>query len=101
MTTRRGELHGRTRNVSRGGLCLDLGEALVTGEDVAIAIALVFQDDQYSEQLGLPARIVWCTPIDDIHQVGAQFSRLSARQVAYLELFLRSIKAAPRAAASP
>ena len=101
VTTRRGELHGQTRNVSRGGLCLELAEPLVTGEDVAIAIALVFQDEQRSEQLGLPARIVWCTPIDGAHQVGAKFSRLSARQLAHLDMFLRFIEAAPRTASAP
>ena len=35
------ELEGRTRNVSRGGLCADLADPIATGTDVEVDIQLV------------------------------------------------------------
>jgi len=84
-------LSGRTRNLSRGGLCIELDAPLGAGADVEVGIALVFDDDHCSEPLALPACVAWCTPIDARYQVGCQFRRL----------FLRYLEAAPRAAASP
>ncbi|HTE55420.1 MAG TPA: PilZ domain-containing protein [Kofleriaceae bacterium] len=94
-------LSGRTRNLSRGGLCIELDAPLGAGADVEVGIALVFDDDHCSEPLALPACVAWCTPIDARYQVGCQFRRLSPHQAANLDLFLRYLEAAPRAAASP
>jgi Tfp pilus assembly protein PilZ len=88
-------LRGRTRNISRGGLCVELHQALAAGEEVELRIALLFQDRRQTEALALPARIVWCTPLGDGCQVGSQFLRLSADQAAYLDLFLGYIDASP------
>jgi hypothetical protein len=80
---------GRTRNVSRGGLCADLEDPVPIGIDIEIDLALVFDDDAQSEKLRLPARIVWCTTVDDTHQVGLSFKPLTAEMSQYLTLFLR------------
>ncbi|HEY1816280.1 MAG TPA: PilZ domain-containing protein [Kofleriaceae bacterium] len=80
---------GRTKNMSRGGLCADLSEPIPTGIDVDVGISLVFADDQQSEQLRLPARVAWCTPLDEGHQVGIAFRPLDASRTEYLALFLR------------
>src|SRR5262245_10082837 len=64
---------GRTRNVSRGGLCADSDEAVELGNDVDIAITLLFDDNSKSEPLRLPARVVWCTQVDGAFQVGVSF----------------------------
>jgi Tfp pilus assembly protein PilZ len=87
-------LSGRTRNVSRGGLCVELGEAVAPGQEVEIRMALLFEDDEMSEPLGLPARVVWCTPLGRVYQIGGQFRALSRHQAAYLDLFLSYIDAA-------
>jgi hypothetical protein len=42
-----------------------------------------------SEALVLAARAVWCTPVDDAHQVGLAFRPLSAETSEYLTMFLR------------
>jgi hypothetical protein len=80
---------GRTRNVSRGGLCADISDAVKVGADVIVDLVLVFDDDAQSEPLKLPARVVWCTPVDEAFQVGVSFKPLDARLTQYLTLFLR------------
>ncbi len=80
---------GRTRNVSRGGLCADLTRNLPTGRDVEVDITLVFDDNSQSEPLRLPARIVWCTPFEDAYQVGVSFRPLDKQRAEYLTLFLK------------
>lgn len=79
---------GRTQNLSRGGLCADLAEAIPNGTDIEVDIQLVF-DDVESEPLRLPARVVWCTTLDEGYQVGLSFQKLTAEQVQYLTMFLR------------
>lgn len=80
---------GRTRNVSRGGLCADLAAALPVGKDVEIDITLVFEDASESEALRLPARIVWCTPFENAYQVGVSFRPMDKQRAEYLALFLK------------
>lgn len=82
-------IEGRTRNLSRGGLCADLAEPIANGRDIEIDIVLVFEDDAQSEPLRLPARVAWCTPVDDAHQVGLSFRPLPGDTGEYLTMFLR------------
>ena len=82
-------VEGRTRNLSRGGLCADLAEAIPVGRDIEIDIKLVFDDDAVSEPLRLPARVAWCTDLDEAHQVGLAFRALSKDDAEYLTMFLR------------
>ena len=84
--------HGRTNNVSRGGLCATFLDAVPLGRAIEIDLQLVFVDEsseRHSEPLRLPGRVVWCTEVDDEHQVGVAFRPLSAEQTEYLTLFLR------------
>jgi hypothetical protein len=80
---------GRTTNVSRGGLCADLDVALPVGSEVELDLQLVFDDDAQSEPLRLPARVVWCTPLDEGHQLGFAFRPLTRDAAEYLTMFLR------------
>ncbi len=80
---------GRTRNVSRGGLCADLGDPIAVGTDLDVDLVLVFDADTQSEPLRLPARVVWCTTVDDGYQIGLAFRPLDAQATEYLTLFLR------------
>jgi len=82
-------ISGRTCNVSRGGLCATLAEPLAVGTDIELDIQLVFEDDLQSEPLRIPARIVWCTAVDDGHQIGVRFLPLDAERAEYLTMFLR------------
>ena len=83
------EVSGRTSNVSRGGLCATLPEEIAIGTEIQIDIQLVFENERRSEALRLPARIAWCTSIDEGHQIGAQFLPLDSETVEYLTIFLR------------
>jgi c-di-GMP-binding flagellar brake protein YcgR len=83
------EVAGRTTNLSRGGLCATLSEQLATGAEIQIDIQLVFEDGRQSEALRVPARVVWCTGLDDGYQVGVQFLALDARITDDLTMFLR------------
>jgi hypothetical protein len=80
---------GRTQNVSRGGLCAHLGDAIAGGSDVEVSMVLVFDDDLQSEALVLPARVAWCTTVDEEYQIGLAFRALDAKKLEYLKLFLR------------
>jgi hypothetical protein len=80
---------GRTRNVSRGGLCADMAQAIAVGKDVEVDMTLVFEDKSVSEPLRLPARIVWCTPFEAGFQVGLSFRPLDKQRGEYLTLFLK------------
>ena len=82
-------IEGRTRNVSRGGICADLAEPVPVGTDLELDLVLVFEDDAQSEPLRLPARVVWCTPLDEAHQVGLSFRALTKDTSEYLTMFLR------------
>jgi hypothetical protein len=83
------EISGRTCNVSRGGLCATLSEEIAIGTEIQIDIQLVFENEHRSEALRLPARIAWCTSIDESHQIGAQFLPLGSEAAEYLTIFLR------------
>ena len=82
---------GRTRNVSRGGLCADLSVALPLGKDVELDMTLVFEDNSQSEPLRLPARIVWCTTFENGYQVGVSFRPLDKQRAEYLSMMLKYI----------
>jgi hypothetical protein len=96
-------ISARTCNVSCGGLCATLTEPIAIGSDIEIDLQLVFDDGRHSEPLRLPARIVWCTAIDDRHQLGVRFLRLAEAAAADLTIFLRYLdgRAGARPAAAP
>ena len=93
LETRAGGVHaGTSRNLSAGGICLETVDAVAAGEEVVVRVTLVFEDQRSSEPLELPARVVWCTPFGDSHQVGTQFRPLSKELATYLDMFLRYLE---------
>lgn len=80
---------GRTKNVSRGGLCAVIAEAIPTGTELDVDLVLVFDENSQSDPLRLPARVVWCTSVDQAFQVGIVFRGLDAQRTEHLTLFLR------------
>lgn len=83
-----------SRNVSKGGVCLDSPVGLDAGEDIDVHITLVFDANRSSEPLALPSRVMWSTAIGKSHQIGTQFRQLDKDQLSYLELFLRYLEQA-------
>ena len=99
LLTPGGLIHtGVSRNLSRGGVCLETVDAVRSGEEVVVRITLVFADARASEPLELPAQVVWCTSFGSSHQVGTQFRRLSEDRATYLDMFLRYLEQAAAAA---
>ncbi len=90
---------GRTRNVSRGGICANVGDAIPAGSDVNVDVTLVFDDGMQSEALRLPARVAWCTTVDDEFQVGLSFKPMDAERAQFLQMFLKYLgeERAPKA----
>ena len=82
-------ISGRTCNLSRGGLCAMLSEPIAVGTEIELDIQLVFDDDHQSEPLRVPARVVWCTAVDEGHQVGVGFLPIDSERSEYLTMFLR------------
>lgn len=87
---------GRTSNLSSGGLAAIVPTAVPAGSAVIVRLALIFDEDTFSEPLALPARVVWATQIGDSHQIGVQFAPLSDEDRSYLEMFLRYLEEARR-----
>lgn len=86
-------IHGRTKNVSRGGLCASAKTPIAIGTPVEISVTLVFSEDTFSEPLTLAARVVWCTALgDETYQIGTAFLPLDPEEVEYLEMFLRYLQ---------
>jgi c-di-GMP-binding flagellar brake protein YcgR len=82
-------ISGRTVNLSHGGLCATLSAPLAVGLSVEADVQLVFEDDRQSEPLRLRGRIVWCTAVNDGHQVGVRFQGLEREKAEDLTMFLR------------
>ena len=74
-------IQGRTQNVSRGGLCADLAEPVAAGTELHVDLQLVFENEEHSEPLRVPARVAWCTTVDEGHQIGLAFKPLDAERV--------------------
>lgn len=85
------ELMGVSQNLSRGGLAAMVFSQIPAREAVVISMRLRFPEGETSEALSLPARVVWCTGLDDKYQVGVAFQPLDAKQSQFLEVFLRML----------
>jgi hypothetical protein len=81
-------LKGRTRDLSRTGICLITVEDVPAGLPVQLDLVLSFGENSFSEPLTLGARVVWCTNIAGSYQVGAMFDDLSEEQDGFLDMFL-------------
>jgi Tfp pilus assembly protein PilZ len=88
-------LVGHTRNISLGGLCVELPGPLKAGSDVEIRIALIFEDEEHSERLSLPMHVVWSTPLEKDHQIGGRFGELTEHELQYLDVFLSFLELVP------
>jgi hypothetical protein len=92
ITTADARVVGRTGNISRGGFCLLADAPLASHAACEVKLALVFEENQFSEQLKLPASVAWCTPLGGRYQIGVQFSPLTPQSRAYLDLFMKFLE---------
>ena len=70
---------GRTRNISKGGLCADIDGEVRAGMPREVRLNLIFSDDAISESLSLEARVCWCTQLGRAYQVGLFFTLMQKR----------------------
>ncbi len=82
-------LTAQSENLSMGGLCLEVNQAIELGQRVDLRLALVFPKDDSSEPIRMGGRVVWSTAINQHHQIGIQFTEMSPEARSDLALFLR------------
>ena len=100
VTIRHGgaESAGKTTNVSRGGLCALLPDAIPVGAAISVELKLIFDGGAVSNSFAVSARVVWATRLDDAHQIGVAFRGVDVDQARYLEVLLRHLADAHRRA---
>lgn len=81
-----------TKDMSRGGICLVCPRQAEPGTSLELSLALVLGANSFSEDLQLPARVVWCTPVENLFQLGAAFVSVDREKSGHLEMFLRFIE---------
>ena len=83
----------RTRNLSVGGVCLEVNRDLPEGAQLQINLFIVIEDieDASSPTLALRGIVAWCIPPEDgaPAQVGVRFDRIAPVQVAALTRILK------------
>jgi len=92
IETDHGTVLGRTRDLSKGGFCILAAEPLTINARCRVRLALVFSENQFSEQLELDATVVWCTPLQGQHQIGVKLAPLDAQSRGYLDLFVKFLE---------
>ena len=85
-------LRGQTKDLSRGGISLLLDDPVPVSSAADLSIALVFENDSFSEPLHVKAVIVWCTKLGPRWQIGAKFAKVTRETRTYLDLFLRFLE---------
>lgn len=92
-------LPGRSKNLSSSGLCVTVARGLPPGTVVRLRLALVFDEETFSEALELEARVVWSAPVsrDGQHQLGLTYQRVTPEARKYLDLFFKHVTEAEKA----
>jgi len=83
-----------SRNLSKGGVCLDVEKPLPEGATLSVSLFLTLEGIEHAdhEALVVPAQVIWCTERDEGgFTAGLQFGTLSSRQVDAVETFLRTL----------
>ena len=92
-------LPGRSKDLSRGGLSVTVAKQVVAGSLAKLRLALVFDEETFSEWLEIEARVVWCAPVgrSGQFQLGLSYQKVTPEARKYLDLFLRHITEAEKA----
>lgn len=86
------KINGRTRDLSKGGFCVLAKEPVALGTPCKVKLALVFSENQFSEQLTLSATVVWCTPFQGVHQIGIKLAPIDPQNRGYLDMFIKFLE---------
>ena len=81
-----------TRDISRSGICLSGPREVAPGKSLKLSLLLVLGSSAFSESLDLDARVIWCTPLRDLFQLGAVFVDLTPSELGQLDMFLRFLQ---------
>lgn len=81
------QFEATTRDLSRGGICFVVAQALPTGSTFTISLSLVLGENTFSEPLVLEGAVVWCTALGDGFQIGGSLV-LNGETREYLQMFL-------------
>ncbi len=83
----------RTRDLSKGGLCMLLPYPLERGASVRLELSLLLGPNAQSEPLSMNAKVAWCAPENtDFFQVGVSFLDLNEEEETHLETFLEFLR---------
>jgi len=84
---------GTTRNLSTGGVCIEVDRPLHEGALYAIRLFLVEDDIESAagRQLELSGTVQWCAEADHGFAVGFRFTSLTAAQFAALDYALKTV----------
>jgi c-di-GMP-binding flagellar brake protein YcgR len=85
-----------TRDLSLGGVGLDVDRPLTEGAAISLSLFLVVDDieDETAQAMTVRARVAWCAEADDgAYNVGVRFENLLEQQRHWLARFLASAKA--------
>jgi hypothetical protein len=90
-------LTGTTRNLSPGGVCVELDRPVAEGKSLAISLFVV-EDDIESENargLDLTGTVQWTAEGDRSYAVGIKFTNMTPAQTTALGNALRALGVAP------
>ena len=88
---------GETRDVSSGGVKVQLTETLDEGSTVALTLILTIDgiEDPMQDPFETPAEVMWAAPTDEGGSiVGLRFGTLPGEQTAQLNRFLSALEGA-------
>ncbi|MBI2894801.1 MAG: PilZ domain-containing protein [Deltaproteobacteria bacterium] len=80
-----------TRNLSRGGVCLDVERPLTEGEPLDLSLFLTLDgiEEADTDALSVRATVVWCSEREEEgFTAGLQFGALNPSDAAMVERFL-------------
>lgn len=83
-----------TRNLSKGGVCLDVEQPLEEGSTLPVSLFLTLEGIEHADHdaLVLQAKVIWCSARDDGgYTAGMQFGTLSNAQQTAVDAFLRRL----------
>ena len=82
-----------TRDLSRGGLCLNLKSPLEPNEQLKLQMSLILSPDAQSEPLELKGRVAWCSEDDDgQYQIGVSFVSVEEETHKHISTFIELLE---------
>jgi hypothetical protein len=76
------------RDLSEAGICIVSKEHHEPGSRIRVRLTLDFGEQRFSEPFEALFRVVWCTPIKDVFQIGAALAMSSGQERQLLATFV-------------